>query len=60
MTGMVAAFIVHLSMLYLPWGQALLGTEPVDGETWLLLIACALSVLVVMELHKLFQKHIRI
>ena len=60
MTGMVAAFLIHLMMLYLPWGQALLGTEPVDGETWLLLIACALSVLLVMELHKLFEKHIRI
>jgi magnesium-transporting ATPase (P-type) len=59
MIGMVAAFLVHLTMLYAPWGQVFLGTEPVDGETWLLLIACALSVLVVMELHKLFRKYVR-
>jgi len=60
MIGMVAAFLVHLTMLYLPWGHALLSTEPVDGKTWLLLIGCALSVLIVMELQKLFQKYLRI
>lgn len=56
MTGMVAAFLIHLLMLYLPWGQALLGTEPVSGDTWLLLFGCALSVLLMMELHKLVRR----
>lgn len=55
MIGMVAAFLVHLSMMYLPWGQALLDTEPVDGKTWVFLVASALSVLLVMELHKLMR-----
>ena len=55
MTGMVAAFLVHVMMLYLPWGQTLLNTEPVDGGIWVSLIGCALSVLVVMELHKMIR-----
>ncbi len=56
MIGMVVAFLVHLSMLYLPAGQALLDTEPVDAKTWLILLGCALSVLIAMELHKLIRK----
>ncbi len=56
MAGMLSAFLIHLSMLYIPWGQALLGTEPVDAMTMLYLFLIALLILVVMEAHKLFLK----
>lgn len=56
MIGMLVAFFVHLTMMYWPWGQTILSTEPVDAQTWVYLIGCALSVLVVMELHKLLRR----
>jgi magnesium-transporting ATPase (P-type) len=54
MGGALIAFLVHVSMLYVPAGQALLGTEPVSASTWGVLIVAALSILLVMELHKLY------
>jgi len=50
--GVVAAFLIHLASMYLPLGQEVLRTQPVEGATWLLLIGLALTILVVMELHK--------
>jgi magnesium-transporting ATPase (P-type) len=52
MIGIVCAFSVHVAMLYLPFGQALLSTEAVGVEEWVLLVGLSLSILVVMELHK--------
>ena len=52
--GIVVAFSIHVAMLYLPFGQALLETEAVSLEHWAMLLVCALSILVVMELHKLW------
>ena len=54
MIGAAFAFIVHVSMLYLPWGQLLLETEPVSLASWGLLIICSMSILIVMELHKVY------
>ena len=56
MIGMLTAFSVHLAMLYLPIGNFLLTTEPVSLESWAVLFALSLSVLVVMELHKLIWR----
>ncbi len=56
MVGAATAFIVHVSMLYVPWGQQLLGTEPVSLTSWSLLIVCAMSILIVMELHKTYWR----
>ncbi|MGI9264025.1 MAG: cation-translocating P-type ATPase [Gammaproteobacteria bacterium] len=53
MVGMVVAFSIHVAMLYLPWGNILLSTEPVSFDQWKVLIMLSLSLLVVMELHKL-------
>jgi magnesium-transporting ATPase (P-type) len=50
--GTLIAFLIHLAMLYLPLGQWLLATAPVDGATWLMLLAAAATVLVASELHK--------
>jgi magnesium-transporting ATPase (P-type) len=54
MVGAAAAFLVHVFMLYLPWGQQLLETGPVSVTNWGLLILAALSILLAMELHKVY------
>ena len=54
MGGALIAFLVHVSMLYLPWGQKLLDTAPVSPAGWGALVFLALSILLVMELHKLY------
>lgn len=56
MIGIVSAFSIHLLMMYLPWGQALLNTQPVEARTWGFLFASALSILLIMELHKLIRR----
>jgi len=53
MVGMIAAFSVHVASLYMPWGQLLLSTQPVGAREWILLLGLSLTILVVMELHKL-------
>jgi len=52
MIGMLCAFSVHVFMLYLPWGNTLLSTEPISWSLWLTLVALGLPILLVMELHK--------
>jgi magnesium-transporting ATPase (P-type) len=51
--GTVTAFLIHLVMMHLPIGNALLSTEPVDIKTWGILISLSLTVLVAIEIHKL-------
>jgi Ca2+-transporting ATPase len=50
--GALAAFLLHVSSLYLPLGSAVLKTEPVSLATWVPLIVLSLSILLAMELHK--------
>ncbi len=52
MIGMLTAFSIHVSMLYLPIGSTLLGTEAVSLENWLFIFALSLPLLAIMELHK--------
>ncbi len=47
---------VHIAALYLPPTQYLLRVEPLDLSMWLKIIAVASSILVVMELHKLWRR----
>jgi hypothetical protein len=54
MSGAAIALLVHILMLYAPWGQRLLETEPVSFLTWVTLVLIALSILLVMELHKAY------
>jgi magnesium-transporting ATPase (P-type) len=54
--GMIAAFSLHLAMTYLPFGNVLLETQPIDLEMWLWLLALSVPILFVMELHKLSWK----
>jgi Ca2+-transporting ATPase len=53
MVGMLVAFSIHVAMTYLPVGNLLLSTQPVDAALWLQLLMLSLPILVVMELHKL-------
>jgi len=48
----LAAFLLHVAMMYLPFGQNLLGTSSVSLQTWAMLIPLALVILVVMEFQK--------
>lgn len=53
--GTTVSLAVHLSALYFPPTQYLLGLEPLRTETWFLIVVAAPSVLVLVELHKLFR-----
>jgi magnesium-transporting ATPase (P-type) len=50
--GVLAAQGIHVLSMYLPFMRRILGTEPVAFAQWLLLLALALTVLLVMEVSK--------
>ncbi|UCE59796.1 MAG: HAD-IC family P-type ATPase [Phycisphaerales bacterium] len=51
--GSALAMLVHVAMMYLPVGRTLLEVEPVKPAVWLVLLGCALTVIVAIEIHKL-------
>jgi magnesium-transporting ATPase (P-type) len=54
--GVIAAHGLHLIAMNTSLFQNLLGISPVSISQWLILLACAAPLLVVMELFKLFQR----
>ena len=54
--NIIIAFSIHVLSMYLPLGQKILRTEWIDFSTWMLAIGCALSILLVMEIHKWIWK----
>lgn len=52
LVGTAIAQLVHIGAMYTPWLGNVLGASPVTFEQWLTLLGLALSVLLVMELHK--------
>lgn len=50
-----AALAAHVAALYLPATQYVLRFEPVSLDAWLRIVPVALSVIVVVELHKLVR-----
>ncbi len=50
--GTAAAQLVHIFAMYIPWLGNVLHIHPVSLGQWLQLLGLALSVLLVMELHK--------
>ncbi|NIL97980.1 MAG: HAD-IC family P-type ATPase [Planctomycetales bacterium] len=50
--GALIALLLHLGTMYVPLGQEILRIQPVDLTTFVCLWALALSVFVVMEVHK--------
>ena len=53
-----AALAVHVAALYFPPTQYVLGLEPLDARTWAMIVAVAVTILPVVELHKwLCRRH---
>jgi len=52
LVGTLVAQLVHIAIMYVPFGWKVLHTEPITFTTWTILFALALSVIVVMEIHK--------
>ncbi len=50
--GTIAAFLVHVAGMYLPFFQDVLSTKPVSVPQWLIAIAVSLLVVPAIELHK--------
>jgi potassium/sodium efflux P-type ATPase len=50
--GTAAAQLVHIGAMYVPWVSDVLHIQPVSPQHWLELLAMALTVLLVMEIHK--------
>ncbi len=55
--GTIIAQLIHIGAMYTPWLGDVLGASPVSFQQWLTLLGLALSVLLVMELHKLVRIH---
>ncbi len=53
--GTLAAQLIHIGAMYTPWIKDVLHIEPVTAGQWLELLFLAFSVMVVMELHKLYR-----
>ena len=58
--GTALAQLIHIGAMYTPWLGDVLGAQPVSFQNWLMLLGLALSVLVVVELHKLIRKKFKI
>jgi len=54
--GVSAALLLHVTAMYLPPLQRLLGTQPLTVGEWVMYVAVALSLLLVMELQKLGRR----
>ncbi len=59
LVGTVVAQCIHIGAMYTPWLGDVLGAEPVTFAEWLRLLGLALSVLLVMELHKWLRLRFR-
>lgn len=53
--GTLAAQLVHIAAMYTPWISDVLHIQPVSLDYWLDMLLIAVTVLVVMELHKLLR-----
>ncbi|HEY5774725.1 MAG TPA: HAD-IC family P-type ATPase [Xanthomonadales bacterium] len=54
--GTIAAQLVHVGAMYTPWISDVLRIRPISLQSWFELLLLALSVLLVMELHKLLRR----
>ncbi len=55
--GTVVAQLVHIAAMYTPWISDVLNIQPVSPQHWLELLGLALTVLLVMELHKIVHHY---
>lgn len=54
--GTAVAQLVHIGAMYTPWISDVLHIQPVSPQHWVELLGLALTVLIVMELHKAFRR----
>ncbi len=54
--GTALAQLVHIGAMYTPWISDVLHIQPVSPQNWLELLGIALTVLIVMELHKAIRR----
>jgi magnesium-transporting ATPase (P-type) len=54
--GTLTAQAIHIGAMYTPWLREVLAVQPVTAEHWLELLALALSLLFVMEIHKWIRR----
>jgi len=54
--GTVMAQLIHVGAMYTPWLNDVLHIQPVSPQHWFELLGLALTVLVVMELHKVVRR----
>ncbi len=52
----LVAIVLHVSALYLPLTQFVLGVQPISGEAWIRAILVASTILVVIEAHKAVRR----
>jgi P-type Ca2+ transporter type 2C len=50
--GVIAALLIHVAAMYIPFMQLILGTEPLPLEMWILLLVLAFLLFPIMEVHK--------
>ena len=55
LVGTLVAQLIHIGSMYTPWLGDVLGVHPVSFLQWLGLLVLAVSVMLVMELHKGFR-----
>lgn len=54
--GVLGAQLIHIAAMYTPGLRDILAIAPVSIETWLVCLAFALTLVVVLELHKVFRR----
>ncbi len=54
LAGAIAAQLIHIGAMYTPWLAQVLQIHPVSLAQWLQLLTLAFSVMLAMELHKLY------
>ena len=52
---MGASLLLHIGAMYFESTQRLIGLQPLELETWLRIVLVALSIVLVVELHKLLR-----
>ena len=58
--GTAAAQLIHIGAMYTPWIRDVLHIKPISSQDWLELLGLALTVLVVMELHKALRRRLAV
>ena len=56
LVGTIAAQLVHIGAAYTPWIREVLHIQPISIQHWIELLGLAMTILIVMELHKAIRQ----